>query len=96
MVANVGIDNSDNKSGRMQAKCTFPDDALNPGILLYEVTWLFDNVVGYRTETVSYNNIQKTDIILDKKNIKTLGRTVNLYLLIFFFVKIYITLNWIV
>lgn len=84
VIANVSIDNSNNISGIMKAKCTFPDDVLNPGILLFEVTWIFDNVFGYTTETVSYNDIQKTDIILNKKNIKTLGRTVNLYFIFYF------------
>lgn len=81
VTATVGIDNSDNISGKMKAKCTFPDNVLNPGVLLYQVTWLFDNVFGYSTETVSYNNIHKSDIILDNTNIKTLGRRVNLYFL---------------
>lgn len=62
----------------MKAKCTFPDNVLNPGFLLYQVTWLFDNVFGYTTETVSYHDIHKSDIILNETNIKTLGRTVSL------------------
>lgn len=79
VTATVGIDNSDNISGKMKAKCTFPDNIQNPGVLLYQVSWLFDNVFGYTTETVSYDDINKTDIILDETNIKTLGRTVILY-----------------
>lgn len=87
VTATVGIDNSDNVSGKMKAKCSFPDNALNPGVLLYQVSWLFDNAFGYTTETISYNDTNKTDIILDETNIKTLGRTV--IFILYFFVKTY-------
>lgn len=80
VTATVDIDNSDQESGKMKAKCTFPDNVLDPGVLLYQVTWLFDNVFGYTTETFSHYDIHKSDIILDKTNIKTLGRRVNLFL----------------
>lgn len=77
VTATVSIDNSDNMSGKMKAKCTFPDNAIDPGNLWYEVTWLFDNLFGYTAGTVTYNDILKTDIILDHSNIKYLGRMVN-------------------
>lgn len=83
VTATVSIDNSDNISGKMKAKCTFPDNAIDPGNLWYEVTWLFDNLFGYTTGTVTYNDILKTDIILDHSNIKYLGRMVNSILSLF-------------
>lgn len=72
----VEIDNTQGESGKMVAKCHFQDNPLDPGSLLYQVTWLFDNAFGVATNTVPYNDISQTDIILDKTNIKTLGKRV--------------------
>lgn len=74
----VEIDDTLGKSGQMVAKCHFEDNPMDPGSLLYQVTWFFDNVFGVTSGTVSYNNITQTDIILNETNIKTLGKKVGL------------------
>ena len=72
----VEIDNSDGISGRMLAKCQFPDNVTNPGSLLFQVNWFFDNTLSQSTETVPFNDTNKTNIFLNKNNIKILGRKV--------------------
>lgn len=90
VITTVSLDNSNGLAGQLLAKCTFPDNKLNPGTLLYQVTWFFDNTFGLTTETVLYNDIHKTDIILDQTNIKTLGRKVNVVISISLFFVVFI------